>query len=337
MDMTLAQSPAVARQPAAAARLDVQVQAIRPLADGILGFELAAPGGAALPPFAAGAHIDVHLPGGLIRQYSLHNDPRETHRYCIAVLHEPQGRGGSRAMHAQLRVGDRLHISRPRNHFPLAEEAARHLFLAGGIGITPILAMVRAAQARRQPFHLHYCSRTPERTAFLDELSGLVEAGHATLHHDGGDPRRGLDLSGLLREPVPGTHLYACGPGGFLDAVERAAARWPASARHSERFSAPGVPPAGDAAGAEAPFEVRLAGSGLVLTVPPGRSVVDVLQDHGVAVDVSCREGYCGTCMTRYLAGEPIHRDSVLDAEDREEFVMLCCCRARGGPLVLDL
>ncbi len=313
------------------------MQAIRLLAEGILGFEFAAPDGAALPPFTAGSHIDVHLPGGLIRQYSLHNDPRETHRYCIAVLHEPQGRGGSRAMHEQLRVGDRLSISAPRNHFALAEGARQHVFLAGGIGITPILAMVRAAQTRGQPFHLHYCTRAPERTAFLGELSGLVESGQVTLHHDGGDPRRGLDLPGLLREPATGTHVYACGPGGFLDAVERAAAHWPAASRHSERFG-PAPAAAGSAAAQpEAPFEVRLAHSGLSVTVPPGRSVVDVLQDHGVEVETSCREGYCGTCMTRYLSGQPIHRDSVLDAEDREEFVMICCCRAGGEPLVLDL
>lgn len=333
MDTVLVKAPE-SGPTTAAKRLEVQVRSIKRLAEDILGFELVAAQGGALPSFTAGAHIDVQLPGGLTRQYSLYNDPSETHRYCIAVLREVSSRGGSIAMHEQVKVGARLEISPPRNHFPLAEAASRHVFLAGGIGITPILAMLRAVQARRQPFHLYYCTRSPERTAFLDELGLPVEEGHVTIHQDGGDPRRALDLPQVLREHVPGTHLYACGPGGFLDAVQRAAAHWPAASRHSERFSAP-APVA--AAEPETAFEICLASSGRRFTVQPGETVVDVLQDNGIDVDVSCREGYCGTCMTRYLQGQPIHRDSVLDDEDREEFVMICCCRAQGAPLVLDL
>jgi len=317
------------------ARLQVQVSGISRLADEILGFELKALStDRPLPAFTAGAHIDVHLPDGLIRQYSLCNDPRETHRYCLGVLREPNSRGGSRAMHDRVKVGDRLSISSPRSHFQLNDTAQRHMFLAGGIGITPILSMLHAVQARGQDFHLTYCTRSPQRTAFLDELRPMIAEGHVSVHHDGGKPGDGLDLAALLQTHRPGTHLYSCGPGGFLDAVARATVHWPAGTCHSERFSASSSAPALDA---DQAFHIRLARCGTELLVPAGLSIVDVLMSHGITVDTSCREGYCGTCMTRYLAGQPIHRDSVLDAEDREEFVMVCCARATGGPLVLDL
>lgn len=337
MDMVLHHAPAAAAGGSTKLKLKLKIEALRRLTERIVGIDLVAQDGAALPRFTAGAHLDVHLPGGLIRQYSLHNDPRETHRYRIAVLREPNSRGGSEALHTQVGVGDLLTVSRPRNHFGLVPGATRHLFLAGGIGITPILAMVATVHAQREPFHLYYCTRNAGCTAFLDELRPWIEQGCVTVHHDDGDPQRGLDLAQVLREHLPGTHLYACGPGGFLDAIDRAAGHWPAAARHSERFGAPAT--AAASAAPDSPFEVRLAGSGCSFTVPAEQSIVAVLRQHGVEVDVSCCEGYCGTCMTRYLDGEPIHRDSVLDAEDRAEFVMVCCARAhaRGGPLVLDL
>lgn len=319
---------------ATSGRLEVRLRSIIHLAEDIRGFEFVDPAGHPLPPFTAGAHLDVHLPGGLIRQYSLCNDPAETHRYMVAVLRDGKGRGGSRAMHDQLKAGDRLAISAPRNHFELARGAGHHLFLAGGIGITPIMAMIAAVRARGESFHLYYCTRSPERTAFLPELRPLLASGQATVHHDGGDPANGLDLGLVLSRYRPGSHLYYCGPAGFLDAVERAASAWPAAARHCERFSAPAARPA--QAEPDMPFQVELAGTGMRFQVPPGKTVVDVLEAHGIPVDVSCRSGYCGTCMTRYLEGEPVHRDSVLDEEDRREFVMICCCRAKNT-LVLDL
>lgn len=319
---------------AAPARLSVRLRSITYLAEQIRGFEFVALDGGPLPPFTAGAHIDVHLPGGWIRQYSLCNDPAQRHRYIVAVLRDAQGRGGSIAMHDQLHAGSIVEISLPRNHFSLSERAERYLFVAGGIGITPIMSMLAAARALGKPFHLYYGTRSPERTAFLDELRPLVECGQATLHHDGGHASNGLDLRRLLAPYVPGTHLYYCGPSGFLDAVADAAAGWPAQAVHCERFSAPSTQGTEDAAGA---FDVALARSGLHFTVAPGQSIVDVLRAHGVAVDVSCEQGYCGTCMTRYLGGHPIHRDSVLDDDDRREFVMICCCRAKDSTLVLDM
>lgn len=317
-------------------KLELLLRSITCLADDICSFEFVDPQGKPLPEFTAGAHIDVHLPDGVIRQYSLCNDSTETHRYVVAVLRDANGRGGSVAMHDGLRAGMRVTVSSPRNHFELSDAATGYIFLAGGIGITPIMSMIAEVRARGQAFHLYYCTRSPQRTAFLRELQPLIASGNVTLHHDGGDPANSLDLAAALKDCQPGTHLYYCGPGGFLDAVDRAGSHWPETSKHSERFSAPVAVPAGDSE-PETAFEVELVRSGKTFTVPPGQSIVHVMKAHGMDVDVSCEEGYCGTCMTRYLKGEPIHRDSVLDDEDREEFVMICCSRAKSKTLVLDI
>jgi ferredoxin-NADP reductase len=324
-------------------KLEVRLKSITAIADDINAFEFVSTNGAPLPEFAAGAHIDVHLSGGVIRQYSLCNPPRERNRYVVAVLREPQGRGGSIAMHDELRAGQTVRISSPRNHFKLSTFARRHLFIAGGIGITPVMAMISEVQRRAEAFHLYYCARSAQRAAFLDELKPLIDRGVASVHFDNGDPRNGLDLASVVAQHSPGTHLYYCGPGGLMDAIETASAHWPRETRHCERFSASpaaksrqhGAPDSGSEQ--DVAFDVELRRSHKTFTVSPGESVVDVLRCHGVEVDTSCCEGYCGTCITRYLAGEPIHRDSVLDDEDREEFVMICCCRAKGPTLVLDL
>jgi ferredoxin-NADP reductase len=324
-------------------RLDVRLQSITALADGINAFEFVSAAGGPLPSFTAGAHIDVHLSGGVIRQYSLCNSPHERHRYVVAVLREAQGRGGSIAMHDELRVGQTLSISQPRNHFALATGAQSHVFIAGGIGITPVMAMLAEVRRRGEAFHLYYCARTAQRAAFLDELKPLVESGEASLHFDNGDPRNGLDLVSTLAGHAPGAHLYYCGPGPLMDAIEAASGHWPSGTRHCERFSASAAAsarqadPAGGAGDEDVPFEVELRRSQKTFTVQRGESIVDVLRGQGVEVDTSCCEGYCGTCMTRYLAGEPIHRDTVLDDEDREEFVMICCARAKSPTLVLDI
>lgn len=328
----------VRRERDPAPKLKVRVRSIVDLAEGIRSFELL-PACEQLPPFTAGSHVDVHLPGGLVRQYSLCNDPAERHRYVVAVLREEGGRGGSIAMHDRVRAGDEIAISPPRNRFPLAAGAARHIFLAGGIGITPVMSMIAVTRIRRDPFHLYYCTRSPQRTAFLEELEPLLAGGQVTLHHDGGDPRAGLDLVRVLGQYRGGDHLYCCGPAGLMDAVRAAAAHWPKGTVHFERFNAPPVtePSEGAQAPAQEAFEVALASTGERFRVEPGKSIVEVLRAHGIDVDTSCEEGYCGTCMTRYLKGDPVHRDSVLDDEDRREFVMICCARARGGCLVLDL
>jgi len=318
--------------------LHVTLKSITSLADDINAFEFVSADGEPLPAFTAGSHIDVHLPDATIRQYSLCNSPDERHRYVVAVLRDPAGRGGSVAMHDTLRAGHKLFVSAPRNHFALSKSARRHVFIAGGIGITPVMAMIAEVRKRGEPFHLFYCARTPQRAAFLDRLKTLVERGDVSLHFDNGDPRNGLDLASTLERRPADTHLYYCGPGRFMDAIEAASAHWPAGTRHCERFSASGAIKESEAATeTETPFDIELRRSQKILTVPPGESIVDVMRANGVEVDTSCCEGYCGTCMTRYLAGEPLHRDTVLDDEDREEFVMICCSRSKSPKLVLDL
>ncbi|GAB3684062.1 PDR/VanB family oxidoreductase [Salinisphaera aquimarina] len=320
-------------------KFNVRIQSISYLAEDILAFEFVDPDGANLLPFTAGAHIDVHLPSGAIRQYSLCNDPTETHRYVVAVLREVKSRGGSAALHDEVRPGTELTISQPRNHFALSKSASRHVLLAGGIGVTPMMSMVAELTRRGEPFHLYYCTRSPIRTAFLPQVMTLVEKGMATVAHDNGNPENGLVLDEVLTHYTPGNQLYYCGPAGFLDAVEAAAAHWPDEAKHCERFAV--APTDLNAAEPEAQtgFDIKLASTGETYHVEPGRTIVDVLFDNGVDIDVSCEEGYCGTCMTRYLAGHPEHRDTVLDAEDRQEFVMVCCARSKSEsePLVLDI
>lgn len=318
--------------------LEVRLKSITALADDINAFEIVSPDGQSLPAFTAGSHIDVHLSGGLIRQYSLCNPPFDRNRYVIAVLRDSQGRGGSIAMHDELRAGQTLTISHPRNHFALSRSARQHVFIAGGIGITPVMAMIAEVQRRGEPFHLYYCARSARRAAFLDELKPLIDSGQASVHFDNGDPQNGLDLVSTLRAYSSGTHLYYCGPGRLMDAIEGASEHWPPGTRHSERFSA-GAARQENASHSESdvPFDVELRRSQKTFTVQPGESIVDVLRGNGVEVDTSCCEGYCGTCMTRYLAGEPLHRDTVLDDEDREEFVMICCSRAKSPALVLDI
>ena len=316
-------------------RHEVRVARIRAEADGILAFELVAPAGGDLPAFEAGAHIEVHLPGDMIRSYSISSDPAERHRYEIAVLKEEQGRGGSKAMHEGVREGDVLTISAPINHFPLAgREALAHLLLAGGIGVTPMMAMIAELEARGARWHMHYLTRSPERTAFRERLAPYVAAGKVTIHHDGGDPAKGPDLAALLADFAIGTHLYYCGPPGFMTACSRLVEAWPPHAVHREYFAAV----EGD--GAERvnqPFQVKIASTGKLLDVPADRTIVDVLREAGCVVETDCKDGYCGTCITRYLSGEPEHRDTVLSEKERKSYVMVCCARARKGVIELDL
>lgn len=318
------------------ATLELRVRSVTWETDDILRYELVAPDGGALPRFSAGAHLDLHVAPGIIRQYSLCNDPAESARYVIAVLHEPDGRGGSRAVHQDLRAGSLVRVSEPRNHFPLIEAATRHVLLAGGIGVTPMMAMVARLQDLEVDWHLHYCTRSLEKTAFAAVLAPLVEQGRVTLHHDAGDPSRGLNIAATLAEREPGTHLYYCGPKGFMAAVAQAAEHWPAAAVHCEYFSAP-VAEVDAGERENTAFRVRIGRTGEELEVPADRSIVDVLREHGHYVDTSCEEGYCGTCLTPYLEGDPEHRDTVLDEDDRAHYVLICCARSRTPTLVLDL
>ena len=318
------------------ATLNVRVARKTVEAEGICSFELVGTDGAPLPAFSAGSHVDVQLPGGLTRQYSLCNDPTETHRYLIAVLRDPASRGGSRAMHDAVKEGDTLTISTPKNHFALAHEAGSHLLLAGGIGITPLLCMAERLANVGAAFEMHYCSRSRPRTAFVERIAASTFAPRVLFHHDDGPAAQRLDIAALLADRRTDRHLYVCGPKGFMDAVLGAARAqgWPEAQLHYEFFSADVVPVVGDTA-----FEVQLASSGRVVLVPAGRSIVQALAEAGVTVATSCEQGVCGTCLTRVIEGVPEHRDLYLTPEEQaagDQFLP-CCSRARSARLVLDL
>jgi vanillate O-demethylase ferredoxin subunit len=319
-----------------AATLAVRVARKAVEAVDICSFELVAEGGGALPAFSAGSHVDVTLPGGLTRQYSLCNDPAESHRYLIGVLKDPATRGGSKAMHEQVKEGDLLTLSAPKNHFALTHDAKRHLLLAGGIGVTPILCMAERLAVMGADFEMHYCTRSRERTAFAGRIAGSKFAGCVQHHFDDGPQAQKLDIAALLAAPQPGTHVYVCGPKGFMDAVLGTArgAGWPEAQLHYEFFSA--APTASESDGS---FEVQLASSGRVVVVPKDRSVVQALAAAGVEVMTSCEQGVCGTCITRVLEGVPDHRDVYLTPEEQaanDQFTP-CCSRAKSARLVLDL
>jgi vanillate O-demethylase ferredoxin subunit len=315
--------------------LVVQVRRKRAEALGIASFELARPDGAPLPAFSAGSHIDVKLPGGLTRQYSLCNDDAERHRYRIAVLRDAASRGGSVAMHDTVAEGDLLEISLPRNHFPLLR-ARRTLLFAGGIGVTPLLCMAQRLAATGADFHLHYCTRSPEHTAFREEIAASPFAAHVSFHHDNGPADQKLDARAVLAQPQPGVDVYVCGPKGFIDHVTGVAREqgWPGEHVHVEHFGAPPADGTGDRA-----FRVQIASSGQVHEVPAGQTVVQALQAHGIEIPVSCEQGVCGTCITRVLAGECDHRDLYFSDEEkaRHDQFTPCCSRARSPLLVLDL
>lgn len=304
-------------------------------ADGICSYELVPVDGAPLPAFDAGAHIDVHLAGNLVRQYSLCNLPGETHRYQIGVLRESASRGGSQAMHDHIDTGSVLTISAPKNHFPLVQ-AKRSLLFAGGIGITPILAMAEALASRGASFELHYSVRSPERAAFSERIACSPFNDRVHFHYDSGPAAQKLDLAALLARPGPDTHVYVCGPQGFIDHVLGSARElgWPAAQLHVEYFSAAAVDASGDQA-----FDVKLASSGKVVTVPAGKTVIETLAGQGIEIPYSCEQGVCGTCLTRVLEGVPDHRDMYLTEEERaanDQFTP-CCSRAKTALLVLDL
>jgi vanillate O-demethylase ferredoxin subunit len=320
----------------APAALQVRVARKAVEARDICTFELVAVDGRPLPAFSAGSHVDVQLPGGLTRQYSLANDPTESHRYLIAVLRDAASRGGSAAMHDAVHEGDTLTISVPKNHFPLAHDAKRHLLMAGGIGVTPILCMAERLAMTGADFEMHYCTRSRERTAFHDRIVRSGFAGRVHFHFDDGDAAQKLDIGARLATPQPGTHLYVCGPRGFMDAVLGTARErgWAGANLHFEFFAAEVA-----ADGADAPFEVELASSGRVIVVPRDRTVVQALAAHGVEVQTSCEQGVCGTCLTRVLDGAPDHRDLYLTPQEQaanDQFTP-CCSRAKSARLVLDL
>ncbi len=316
-------------------QLKVTVVARREEAEGIASFELAREDGAPLPAFSAGSHIDVVLPNGLTRQYSLCNNDTENHRYRIAVLRDEMSRGGSVSMHEDVKQGDTLSISEPRNHFPMAH-AQRSILFAGGIGVTPLLCMAQRLAALGADFEMHYSTRSPQRTAFREEIAAGPFAGRVQFHFDDGARAQMLNLPAVLGLPEPGTHLYVCGPSGFITYVTQIAQGmgWTSDQVHVEYFAAEKHDTSADRA-----FEVKLASSGKVIPVAAGQTVIQALAAQGVEVLTSCEQGVCGTCITRVLEGECDHRDMYFTDEEKaknDQFTP-CCSRAKSPVLVLDL
>jgi ferredoxin-NADP reductase len=297
-------------------------------ADGVAVLELRDPSGADLPAWAPGAHIDLAPAAGIVRQYSLCGDPADRSLWRIAVLREPSGRGGSLAVHDRLRVGDLVEVDGPRNHFPLAP-APRYLFVAGGIGITPLLPMLAAAATAGAQWRLHYGGRSRASMAFRSALRSAYGS-LVSLHPQ--DETGLLDLDAILAAEPADTPVYCCGPEPLLTAIEQRCAGRPL---HVERFA---PKEQGEPVRAES-FEVELARTGRTLTVPPGQSILRVVEEAGVEVLWSCTEGTCGTCETAVLGGQVDHRDSLLTPEERaaNDTMFVCVSRSAGPRLILDL
>ncbi|MFT8246105.1 PDR/VanB family oxidoreductase [Roseomonas sp. BN140053] len=313
--------------------MSLRVTRCEAAADGIQLFELRHPDGSELPPFTPGSHLSVKVPSGAMRNYSLSNDPHERDRYVIAVKREAGGRGGSVGLIDGVQAGDTLDVSVPRNLFELDASAPAFIFVAGGIGITPILSMIRYLTAGGdKPWHLYYLTRSPGLTAFLPELSAAEFAEHVTVHHDEGDPAQAFDLWPVFEEPTE-AHIYCCGPRPLMDAVRDMTGHWDETAVHFEDFGSDLVRPRPD----DKPFRIRLAASGAELEVPVGTTILEVLRAHGQRAPSSCESGTCGTCRTRYREGEVDHRDLVLTEGERKTSLMVCVSRATSDLLVLDL
>ena len=302
----------------------------------ICSFDLVDPQGSALPPFSAGSHIDVHVDEQTMRQYSLCNDVAENQRYHIAVLRDPAGRGGSRAVHDAVREGDLLRVSAPKNHFPMVHDARESLLLAGGIGITPLLCMAQRLAVAGSAFAMHYCTRSEERTAFVERILHSAFSDQVTFHFDHSGESQKLDIQAQLSQPRAGAHIYVCGPTRFMDAVLGTARAngWAEHQLRYEFFGAQVMKSEDDEA-----FEVKLASSGKVITIPKDQTIVQALAGTGIEIPMSCEQGVCDICLTRVLEGEPDHKDSFLTPEEQaknDQFTP-CCSRAKSKRLVLDL
>jgi vanillate O-demethylase ferredoxin subunit len=321
------------------ADLRLRVEVRRQETIDIVAFDLVDPIGNPLPPFDAGSHVLVEAAPGIRRAYSLCNAPAERHQYTIAVLRESASRGGSAALHEQLRPGHLLNVSRPRNEFLLREDAEHSLLIAGGIGITPMLAMAERLSAIGAEFDLHYCTRDSERTAFVTRLAQAPYSDRVHFHHDDGATDQRFDAERILASPPANAHFYVCGPAGFIEHVLATGRRlgWQAEHMHREFFSAPEA--AADVHAVDRAFDLVLSSSGRRITVAAGCSAAQALQDAGVSLVVSCEQGICGTCVTTVLKGEPDHRDHYLTENDRlrGDCFLPCCSRARTPELLIDL
>ena len=313
----------------------LEVASIRQETPDIKIMELVSSDGGDLPAITAGAHIDVFT--GVDKQcsYSIASDPTDRRRYVIGVLREAESRGGSIWMHEEVKEGDTLKVTLPINNFPLQEDAAEHILIAGGIGISPVLAMGYRLRDLGAKFTLHYCTRSPEQTAFIGEVDEVFRQ-NVVYHHDCGDITRGIDLNRVLSDRPEGAHLYVCGPAGLMDAAVAASAQWPTDSIHREYFSAVKT----EKKWKNEAFEISLARHKKILTVPANKTILEVVREAGISIDSSCEDGLCSTCRTTLLNGNAEHRDAVLSEKEKNEnrTIMICVSRAKGGErLVLDM
>jgi phthalate 4,5-dioxygenase reductase subunit len=321
----------------AAPALRLRVTRAEPVADGIRLFELRSAVDGELPPFTPGAHLPLSVPTGtgeVTRNYSLCNDPAERDRYVIAVKREEQGRGGSKALIDGTKAGDELSAGMPQNLFELDTTAPSYLFIAGGIGITPILSMIRHVMANGdKPFTLYYLTRNAQGTAFLDEVKSFGgDKRRIVVHHDEGKLDQAYDLWPVFENPTK-AHIYCCGPRPLMDAVRDMTGHWAEHAVHFEDFGSDLVRPKAD----DVPFQVKLA-SGESYEVPVGATILEVIRAHGHHAPSSCESGTCGTCKTRLVSGQVDHRDLVLTDDERANHIMICVSRSAGGaPLEIEL
>jgi len=313
--------------------LTVLVADVRAEAKDVITLELRAIAGGELPAFTPGAHLDVHLPNGLVRNYSLTNDWRERNRYVVGVGRAADSRGGSSYIHSSIRAGLQIKISAPRNNFPLNEDSASFLFIAGGIGITPIMAMVRWCIANNKPWRLIYAARSRQRTAFYEELCAL-SADRVHFHFDD-EAGQVLDVAQAVCSWREGESVYCCGPALLMEAVKALTENLPTGTVRFEWFS---VPDSDEPQEANS-FTIRLERSKVEFEVPEQKSILEVLEEHGFELPFSCREGLCGTCVTSVCSGEPDHRDYVLSDEERAsgKMMTICCSRSKSSVLTLDL
>jgi len=313
--------------------LRVVVSKVERMTADVTKYEFCDPEGADLPPWAAGAHLDVVVAPEFLRQYSMSGDPADRKVYQIGVLREDEGRGGSKLMHRIFSEGRRVFISRPINHFPLVEDAARTFLMGGGIGVTPMIAMAHRLHALGRDFALHYSVKSRASAGYLADLAAAPWADRVVLHVS--DEGTRADLDAVLAGYRPGWHVYTCGPDRFMSGVVEAAGRqgFPDEARHLEYFSVPEAPD-----WVNHPFVLRLK-DGRELTVPADRAATDVLSDYGIRVDVKCSDGICGVCKCGLVSGEVEHRDWVLSQAQRATSIILCQSRAAapGGVVEIDL
>jgi vanillate O-demethylase ferredoxin subunit len=316
-------------------KLEARVHAITWQAQGIHSFELRPQAGAQFPAFTAGAHIDIYLPNSLVRSYSLVNKPGETHRYVIAVNKDAASRGGSKAVHEQLRVGDVVTISAPRNNFELKEDAPHTVLIAGGIGVTPLFCMMQRLAEIGRPWEMFYSARTRQLMAYRDEIDALAKqcGGKVVFNLDQEPGGKMLDLKDIVSKIPADAHLYCCGPNPMLKAFEAACEGRNPDTVHVEYFTAEEAP------ATEGGYNVVLNRSKRTVFVPEGKTILDALLDAGVDVPFSCTEGVCGTCETKVLSGTPDHRDLILTESERKagNTMMICCSGSKSAELVLDL